>query len=227
MKSCFSNLWLERFFAAIGGSFRSGGKIGGKTFFFDFLLTEMPLFFPLCGFCRNPASGVPSAKLRRAAARANHEVCSFLPPRHHEKDTRMSVGLCVFNFVDFVETPRAGSPRQSFAAPRLARTTRFAPFYRLATTKKTPIRVSFSWWTEVDSDHRSQRRQIYSLLPLATRESVHNQIVGAGDWNRTRNLLITNQLLCQLSYTSTPFLMVPWGGIEPPTDGFSVRCSTD
>ena len=26
---------------------------------------------------------------------------------------------------------------------------------------------------------------------------------GAGDWNRTHNLLITNQLLCQLSYTST------------------------
>ena len=28
------------------------------------------------------------------------------------------------------------------------------------------------------------------------------EIFGAGDWNRTRNLLITNQLLCQLSYTS-------------------------
>ncbi len=27
-------------------------------------------------------------------------------------------------------------------------------------------------------------------------------LIGAGDWNRTRNLLITNQLLCQLSYTS-------------------------
>ena len=26
--------------------------------------------------------------------------------------------------------------------------------------------------------------------------------VGAGEGNRTRNLLITNQLLCQLSYTS-------------------------
>ena len=25
---------------------------------------------------------------------------------------------------------------------------------------------------------------------------------GAGDWNRTHNLLITSQLLCQLSYTS-------------------------
>ena len=29
------------------------------------------------------------------------------------------------------------------------------------------------------------------------------QIGGAGDGTRTRNLLITNQLLCQLSYTST------------------------
>ena len=27
--------------------------------------------------------------------------------------------------------------------------------------------------------------------------------IGAGEGNRTRNLLITNQLLCQLSYTST------------------------
>ena len=26
--------------------------------------------------------------------------------------------------------------------------------------------------------------------------------IGAGDWNRTHNLLITSQLLCQLSYTS-------------------------
>ena len=46
---------------------------------------------------------------------------------------------------------------------------------------------------------------------------------GAGDRNRTNNLLITNQLLCRLSYTGK---VVPWGGIEPPTDGFSVRCST-
>ena len=29
---------------------------------------------------------------------------------------------------------------------------------------------------------------------------------GAGDGTRTRNLLITNQLLCQLSYTSISFL---------------------
>ena len=52
---------------------------------------------------------------------------------------------------------------------------------------------------------------------------------GAGDWNWTRNLLITNQLLCQLSYASAPaekINVVPRGGIEPPTRGFSVPCST-
>ena len=72
----------------------------------------------------------------------------------------------------------------------------------------------FSWWEVVDSNHRSRRRQIYSLMHLATLQTAHiikflaacnSGVVGssgAGDWNRTRNLLITNQLLCQLSYTS-------------------------
>ena len=59
---------------------------------------------------------------------------------------------------------------------------------------------------------------------------------GAGDWTRTHNLLITNQLLCQLSYTGIvgwdyslrcTLWVVPWGGIEPPTGRFSVCCSTD
>ena len=65
-------------------------------------------------------------------------------------------------------------------------------------------------WAGVDSNHRSVTRQIYSLLPLATREPTHIKLVspfskenGAGDGTRTRNLLITNQLLCQLSYAST------------------------
>ena len=65
----------------------------------------------------------------------------------------------------------------------------------------------------MDSNHRSRRRQIYSLMHLATLQSariyfnptffVGQLTCGAGDWNRTHNLLITNQLLCQLSYTST------------------------
>ena len=49
---------------------------------------------------------------------------------------------------------------------------------------------------EVDSNHRSNLQQIYSLSPLATRESTHK----ADDRTRTDNLLITNQLLCQLSH---------------------------
>ena len=58
----------------------------------------------------------------------------------------------------------------------------------------------------VDSNHRSQRQQIYSLPPLATRELLHIKLnrgwAGAGRRTRTPDLLITNQLLYQLSYTS-------------------------
>ena len=64
--------------------------------------------------------------------------------------------------------------------------------------------VQQRWWTEVDSNHRSLRRQIYSLIHLAALESVRiwcSASCGAGDWTWTHNLLITNQLLCQLSYT--------------------------
>ena len=57
----------------------------------------------------------------------------------------------------------------------------------------------------MDSNHRSNLQQIYSLSPLATRESAHilytiYLIVKADDRTRTDNLLITNQLLCQLSH---------------------------
>ena len=52
----------------------------------------------------------------------------------------------------------------------------------------------------MDSNHRSLRQQIYSLPPLAARELLQEN--GAGDGTRTRDLLITSQLLYQLSYTS-------------------------
>ena len=56
----------------------------------------------------------------------------------------------------------------------------------------------------VDSNHRRRSQQIYSLSPLATREIPHMKFVedGAGRRTRTPDLLITNQLLYQLSYTS-------------------------
>ena len=49
---------------------------------------------------------------------------------------------------------------------------------------------------EKDSNLRRRCQQIYSLPPLATRESIQK----ADDRTRTDNLLITNQLLCQLSH---------------------------
>ena len=55
----------------------------------------------------------------------------------------------------------------------------------------------------MDSNHRSNLQQIYSLSPLATRESAHiynMKLYRADDRTRTDNLLITNQLLCQLSH---------------------------
>ena len=59
-------------------------------------------------------------------------------------------------------------------------------------------------WAGMDSNHRSHRRQIYSLIPLATREPAHIKMIKirAGGRTRTPDLLITNQLLYQLSYTS-------------------------
>ena len=63
--------------------------------------------------------------------------------------------------------------------------------------------LDFLWWGRTDSNHRSDTQQIYSLSPLATRELPHMKLlfVGAGRRTRTPDLLITNQLLYQLSYT--------------------------
>ena len=38
-------------------------------------------------------------------------------------------------------------------------------------------KFSFCWWGMVDSDHRSQWQQIYSLPPLAAREIPHMELV--------------------------------------------------
>ena len=59
---------------------------------------------------------------------------------------------------------------------------------------------TFTQWERTDLNHRSESQQIYSLPPLATRELSQNK---AGGRIRTPDLLITNQLLYQLSYTST------------------------
>ena len=70
------------------------------------------------------------------------------------------------------------------------------------------------------------RTHVTSLEGWGSTIELHPQVInGAGERNRTPNLLITSQLLYQLSYTSV--LMVPQSGIEPLTRGFSVPCSTN
>ncbi|GEM_PF-2413537 len=73
------------------------------------------------------------------------------------------------------------------------------------------------WWTGKDSNLRRHCQQIYSLLPLTTWVPVHLTAFllyvqfeifklqfKADDPDRTDDLLITNQLLYQLSYVGTP-----------------------
>ena len=101
--------------------------------------------------------------------------------------------------------------------------------------KDTALRCLFFWWEEVDSNHRRRCQQIYSLLPLATRESSH-----AWSWWSESNQQPADykSAALPLSHTSEVFgtntlcrtiriKMVPWGGVEPPTQGFSVPCSTN
>ena len=76
------------------------------------------------------------------------------------------------------------------------------PYQTKNTSRKAGVLV---WWGMVDSNHRRHSQQIYSLSPLATREIPHMKLLcrllGAGRRTRTPDLLITNQLLYQLSYT--------------------------
>ncbi len=57
-------------------------------------------------------------------------------------------------------------------------------------------RRNIIWWREEDSNLRRLCQQIYSLPPLANLGISPNLILfGADDGIRTRNLLITSQLL--------------------------------
>ena len=80
--------------------------------------------------------------------------------------------------------------------------------------------------------HR-RRSQGYTFEPLVRqklckiKKTVHQLYCfnGADDGARTRYLHLGKVALYQMSYIR--ILLVPPGGIEPPTRGFSVPCSTD
>ena len=60
------------------------------------------------------------------------------------------------------------------------------------------------WWERVDSNHRSRNNRftVCPLWPLGYTPIFIFRQRGAGGRIRTPDLLITNQLLYQLSYTS-------------------------
>ena len=71
-------------------------------------------------------------------------------------------------------------------------------------------------------------RMISAPTDLYKKKRQHNfctVLVGADDGARTRYLHLGKVALYQMSYIR--ILLVPPGGIEPPTRGFSVPCSTD
>ena len=128
----------------------------------------------------------------------------------------------------------ASAPKQVVQAQRAARC-KPRRIHDSRHKKRHRIAMSFLWWEEVDSNHRRRCQQIYSLLPLATRESSH-----AWSWWSESNQQPADykSAALPLSHTSEVFgtktlcrtiriKMVPWGGVEPPTQGFSVPCSTN
>ena len=63
----------------------------------------------------------------------------------------------------------------------------------------------FGWWERVDSNHRSRKTTDLQSAPFGrsgTLPHLFNLKGGAGGRTRTPDLLITNQLLYRLSYTS-------------------------
>ena len=59
---------------------------------------------------------------------------------------------------------------------------------------------------------------------LYEKAAIRRRFVGAGNGARTRHLSLGKAALYQMSYSRR---MVPQSGLEPPTQGFSVPCSTN
>ena len=63
--------------------------------------------------------------------------------------------------------------RTQSSGPGLFESASVSPENKDKNKSDTHYQVSLCWWELVDSNHRSIKQQIYSLSPLATRESSH------------------------------------------------------
>ena len=91
----------------------------------------------------------------------------------------ISQHLFSYNAGDRNRTGTGGKSRRILSPVRLPVPPRRHPKYRID-----------HWlveWTEVDSNHRSKMQQIYSLSPLASRESVHVEVSLTSIYNNIAN----------------------------------------
>jgi hypothetical protein len=89
----------------------------------------------------------------------------------------------------------------------------------------------YKWWRGTDSNRRTLRERIYSPPRLAASLPLHKNIPLASLWCRREDL---NPQPTDYDSVALPIELhrlisqkVARDGIEPPTQGFSVLCSTD
>ena len=105
-----------------------------------------------------------------------------------------------------LETSQSQNAIARFGLLRLNHLRRFSSkTTHFCQTKKTPLKVSFlfggRWWIRT-TEGLASRFTVCPLWPLGKSPIFYLMHVGAGGRTRTPDLLITNQLLYQLSYTS-------------------------
>ena len=70
----------------------------------------------------------------------------------------------------------------------------------------------YSWkrkWMEVDSNHRSKLQQIYSLSPLATRESIHMELCSIKPMIGLEPITCWLQISCSANWATSAYTQQP------------------
>ena len=86
------------------------------------------------------------------------------------------------------------------------------------------MQIDYFKWMEVDSNHRSNLQQIYSLSPLATRESIHNNKHNILFIKKKKPMIGLEPITCWLQISCSAnwatsaqaFRLMGGGGFEPP-----------
>ena len=138
-----------------------------------------PILF--CGFCvRPPCAGSSAEKNRRKRCGACGGDCCVKRVRPDFKkagESDISLAPACLNAAKSLFRPTKPGPPQSRPlalwgeAPQ-----QNEPAVTLKKVAASDMALAAAWWRRVDSNHRSETQQIYSLPPLATRELPHMKL---------------------------------------------------